>query len=270
MRYEELQGVKIPKVGLGTWSIGGSTRADPRQDSSSLAALRSALELGYAHFDTAESYAGGHTEELFGRAIHDAQVDRAGIFLTSKVRAENLSIRGVTKSCEGSLRRLGTEYLDLYLIHWPNPGVPLEDTFAALNALVERGKVRHLGVSNFSRDRLARAQATSKTPLLTNQIPYSVGERSYVKNGVLAHCQAADILITAYSPLEQRDLRVSPELLQIAKERSVTPYQIAIAWLCSQPRVITIPMSTDPSHQRANLEAADIVLTPDEIAAVRA
>jgi diketogulonate reductase-like aldo/keto reductase len=139
MRYEELQGVKIPKVGFGTWSIGGGGRADPRQDGSSLAALRSALELGYQHFDTAEAYANGHTEELLGRAIRDAQVDRSSLFLTSKVRAENLSSQGVIKACARSLRRLGTGYLDLYLIHWPNPGVPLEETLASLNALVESG-----------------------------------------------------------------------------------------------------------------------------------
>lgn len=270
MRYEELQGVKIPKVGFGTWNLGGGTRADPRQDTTALASLHSALELGYAHFDTAESYANGHTEELLGRAIQDARVDRARIFLTSKVRAENLTGRGVTRACEGSLRRLGTEYLDLYLIHWPNPAVPLEDTFAGLDALVESGKVRHLGVSNFSRDLLAAGRAASKAPLLTNQIPYSVAERSYVNNGVLDYCQSADILVTAYSPLEQRALRPSPELLQIALKRSLTPYQIAIAWLCSQPRVITIPMSTDPVHQRANLEAADIMLSADEIASINA
>lgn len=263
-----MQGVKIPKVGFGTWSIGGGTRADPRQDESSLAALRSALKMGYTHFDTAESYANGHTEELLRRAIQDAQVDRAGLFLASKVRAENLSSRGVMKACEGSLRRLGTEYLDLYLIHWPNPAVPLEDTFAGLNALVESGKVRYLGVSNFSRDLLAAGRAASKTPLLTNQIPYSVAERSYIENGVLDYCQSADILVTAYSPLEQGAFHVSPELLQIAMQRSLTPYQVAIAWLCSQPRVITIPMSADPLHQRANLEAADIVLSADEIASI--
>jgi diketogulonate reductase-like aldo/keto reductase len=268
MRYEELQGVKIPKVGFGTWSIGGETHADRRHDEASLSALRSALELGYTHFDTAESYAGGHTEELLGRAIHDAQVGRAGLFLASKVRGENLSSRGVAKACEGSLRRLGTEYLDLYLIHWPNATVRLQDTFAGLNALVEGGKVRHLGVSNFDQDLLGRARAESHTPLITNQIPYSVAERSYVKNGVLEYCQAADILVTAYSPVKEMNSRASPALLQVAARRSVSPQQAAIAWLCSQPRVITIPTSADPSHQRANLEAADIVFSHDEIAAI--
>jgi diketogulonate reductase-like aldo/keto reductase len=245
-------------------------RADPRQDASSLAALRSALELGYTHFDTAESYASGHTEELLGRVIQDAQVDRSGLFVTSKVSAENLSSRGVMKACQGSLRRLGTDYLDLYLIHWPNPAVPLEDTFTGLNALVANGKVRHLGVSNFNRDLLARAQTESQTPIFTNQIPFSIADRAHVKDGLLEYCQSADILVTAYSPLEQGAMRVSPEIRQVATKRLVTPYQAAIAWLCSQPRVITIPMSADPSHQRANFEAADIMLTPEEIAAIRA
>lgn len=270
MRYEELQGVKIPKVGFGTWNIGGGVRADRGRDAASLSALRSALELGYTHFDTAESYANGHTEELLGRAIHDSRVDRSRLFLTSKVRAENLSGRRVMKACEGSLRRLGTEYLDLYLIHWPNPTVPLEDTFAGLNALVESGVVKHLGVSNFNQDLLVRAQIVSQTPLLTNQIPFSVADRSHMEDGLVGYCQSADILVTAYSPLEQGDMRVSPELQRIATRRLVTPHQAAIAWLCSQPRIVTIPMSADPSHQRANLEAADILLSPDEIAAIRA
>jgi diketogulonate reductase-like aldo/keto reductase len=125
-------------------------------------------------------------------------------------------------------------------------------------------------VSNFDRDLLVRAQAASKMPLFTNQIPYSIADRSYVKNDVLDYCVSTDMLVTAYSPLQQGDLRVGPELLQIAKKRSVTPHQVAIAWLCSQPRIITIPMSADPSHQRTNLEAADIVLSVEEIAAIAA
>lgn len=268
MRYEEWQGERIPKVGFGTWTIGGGLHADPRRDGAWLASLRSALDLGYTHFDTAESYANGHTEELLGLAIHRAGVDRSRLFLTSKVRAENLTSRGVIRACEGSLQRLRTDYIDLYLIHWPNSAVPQEDTFAGLNALVERGKVRHLGVSNYDQNSLDRARAASKTPLLTNQVPYSVGDQSFAKNGCMKRCRAANILVTAYSPLQKGRLRADPDIRRISTTRWMSPHQVAIAWLRSQPGVITIPMSTDPQHQQANLEAADVVLSPDEVAAL--
>ena len=165
----------------------------------------------------------------------------------------------------GSLRRLGTDYLDLYLIHWPNGSVPLAETFKALNALVRSGKVRHLGVSNFNLKLLQEAQAQSEVPLFTNQVPLSVAERGYVSNGVLAYCQTNGILLTAYSPFEQNALRIGRGLASVASARGVSPYQIAIAWLASQPRVITIPMSANPLHQKENLRSADIVLSGTEI-----
>jgi len=265
MKYETVDGCGLPKVGFGTWNIGGGSRANRRRDADSLEALRSALELGYIHFDTAESYAAGHCEELLGQAIREVRTDRGRLFLTSKVSPSHLRYRGVLTSCEGSLRRLGTEYLDLYLIHWPAARMRLEEPFQALNRLVQDGKVRHLGVSNFDLNLLQESQRQSETPILTNQVPYSVHDRSYVKNDVLRYCQENQILLTAYSPLEQGSLRSGKQLAAVAKAHSVTPPQIALAWLCNQPRVITIPMSRDSVHQRQNLEAADIALSPEEM-----
>jgi diketogulonate reductase-like aldo/keto reductase len=268
MRYEELQGIMVPKVGFGTWSLGGGTRADRGRDAASLRALRSALDLGYTHFDTAESYAGGHCEELLGRAVRDAAVDRGGLFLTSKVKAENLLRDRVLKACEGSLKRLESEYLDLYLIHWPSPTIPLERTFEALNDLVRRGKVRHLGVSNFDLKLLKQAMSLSETPIFTNQVPYSLVARTCVKNGVLDFCQKNVVLLTAYSPFEQKALRVDRAVAEVARAHKARPYQIALAWLSSQPRVITIPMSANPEHQKENLAAADIVLSGADIESI--
>ncbi|MFH1184182.1 MAG: aldo/keto reductase [Chloroflexota bacterium] len=139
MRYEELHGCKVPNVGFGTWSIGGGTRADRNRDAASLAALRSAIELGYAHFDTAETYAAGHCEELLRRAIRESRTDRGGLFLTSNVQPAYLNAENVLRACEGSLRRLGTEYLDLHLIHWPNQEIDLVESFRGLNGLVKSG-----------------------------------------------------------------------------------------------------------------------------------
>jgi len=266
MRYETLQNVRLPKIGFGTWTIGGESRADYAQDSRSLRALRSALELGYTHFDTAEGYAAGHAEELLGRAVRESGLMRADLFITSKVSPEHLDYADVLSSCENSLRRLGMDYLDLYLIHWPRRGMHLADTFRALNQLVADGKVRHLGVSNFNLKLLKNAVAVSETKLLTNQVSYSLPDRTSVKNGVLAYCQENDLLLTAYSPVKRRFIRGNRPLQELARRRGFTPQQVALAWLVHQPRVITIPMSFDPQHQAENLVASDIVLTDSELA----
>ena len=157
------------------------------------------------------------------------------------------------------------DYLDLYLIHWPKVGMQLEETFRALNRLVQEGKVRHLGVSNFNLKLLQKSVALCETPLLTNQVSYSIPDRTCVKNGVLDYCQQNGILLTAYSPVNRRNIKSNPALKALAQARGVTPQQIALAWLVTQPRVITIPMSSNPQHQAQNLRAADLVLSADEM-----
>lgn len=266
MIYETIiNGEEIPKLGFGTWKIGGGSYPDPKLDSVSLAALRSALQIGYTHFDTAEVYADGHTEELIGQAIRETGVKRSTLFITTKIDPGHLEYEKVLKACEGSLQRLDMDYVDLYLIHWPRAGMNLEETFKALNKLVQDGKVRHLGVSNFNVKLLKQAREHSGTPIITNQVPYSIHDRSYVKNGVLEYCQQSGILLTAYSPVEKGSLKPNTTLRSIAEAHSATPYQVALAWLVSQPRVITIPMSLDPQHIKENLESASIVLTEKEI-----
>jgi diketogulonate reductase-like aldo/keto reductase len=265
MRYETIRDLSIPKIGFGTWTIGGDNSPDPARDARSLAALRSALELGYTHFDTAEMYAAGHAEELLGQAIRAAGMKRETLFITTKVSPEHLRYEAVLRSCEDSLRRLGMDSVDLYLIHWPRLGMNLAEAFRALNKLVMDGKVRHLGVSNFNLRLLKQSVALSETLLLTNQVSYSLPDRSCVNNGVLHYCQENDILLTAYSPVKRRFIRGNKPLQALAKQRGVSPEQIALAWLVRQPRVITIPMSFDPQHQAENLAAADIGLSEGEL-----
>jgi diketogulonate reductase-like aldo/keto reductase len=265
MRYETFHGLQIPKIGFGTWTIGGHGSPDPASDVSSLAALRSALELGYTHFDTAESYSRGHSEELLGRVIREMGVPRETLFITTKVSPEHLKPADVQKSCENSLRRLGMTYVDLYLIHWPRAGMHLPETFGALNRLVREGKVRHLGVSNFDLAQLQESAALSETPLMTDQVPYSTADRTYRDNGVLAYCQRNGVLFTAYSPVKDQDFSRNEKVQRIARARGLTPQQVAMAWLTTQPRVITIPMSFNPQHQAENLAAGDVVLNPDEM-----
>jgi diketogulonate reductase-like aldo/keto reductase len=265
MKYETIRNLAIPKIGFGTWSIGGGSYADPSVDSASLAALRSALEIGYTHFDTAEGYAAGHCEELVGRAIREAKAKREDVFITTKVSPERLRYEEVLRSCENSLHRLGIDYIDLYLIHWPGgPGTNYAETFRALNELVRAGKVKHPGVSNFKLRLLKQAQQLSETPILTDQVPYRLPHRTYVENGVVEFCQQNDILVTAYSPVKFRNLPVNKTIQAIADAHSATPYQIALAWLVAQPRVITIPMSFNPQHIRENFVSADIELTAEE------
>lgn len=268
MKYETVHGVSVPKIGFGTWRIGGDSYPDPEREPASMQALQTALEVGYTHFDSAEVYAGGHSEELLGRVIRETQTERESLFITTKVDPGHLEYEQVLRSCENSLRRLQMEYVDLYLIHWPRLGMNLEDTFRALNRLVRDGRIRHLGVSNFNLKLLKQSQSLSETPLLTNQVPYRLPDRSYVENGVLAYCQENDILLTAYSPVKFRNLPVNPTLQEIADAHSATPFQIALAWLVAQPRVITIPMSLNPQHIRENFEAAEIELTEQEFEAL--
>jgi len=266
MRCETLHNLQIPKIGFGTWSFGGTTTADHSSDAESLSALRSALDLGYVHFDTAESYSAGHSEELLGQAVRQSGIPREKLFITTKVSPEHLQFDDVLRSCEGSLRRLGMDYVDLYLIHWPRVGMKLPETFRALNRLVREGKVRHIGVSNFNLKQLSQSVALCATPLLTNQVSYSIPDRSIVKNGVLEYCQRNDVLVTAYSPVKRRNIKSNSALADIAASRGVSPQQIALAWLITQPRVIAIPMSHNPQHQAENLAAADILLSEAEMA----
>jgi diketogulonate reductase-like aldo/keto reductase len=257
-------GTEIPLIGLGTWMMGGGMRPDRRVDERALQALHQALEMGYTHIDTAEMYASGHTEELVGQALKG--VDRSKVFLTTKVMPPNLRYKSVLQSLDESLKRLGVDQVDLYLIHWSSAGVPLSETFRALNQAVREGKVRYLGVSNFKLNELKESQKLSETPIVTNQVPYSLYTRRYVQNGVIPYCQENGIIVTAYSPIEEGRLKASRQLEAIAAAHQATPYQIALAWLVSQPWVITIPMSQNPEHLRQNLEAAEIQLSEQELA----
>jgi diketogulonate reductase-like aldo/keto reductase len=264
MIFERLpDGTRVPALGLGTWGIGGGSRPDRSQDKRMVAALRTAINLGYTHIDTAEMYGDGHTEELVGQAIRGFK--REDLFLVSKAWPDHLHHDRLLASCQASLDRLGVDYLDLYLIHWPNHSIPLEETFRALNRLVSDGRARHIGVSNFSLEQLRRAHHLAETHLATNQVPYSLFERAYARNGVLDYCQQNDILLTAYTPIEKGRVARDPLVKQIASRYSVTPVQVALGWLLQQPGVIAIPMSTNPQHLRENLEATSLQLSTEDV-----
>jgi diketogulonate reductase-like aldo/keto reductase len=263
MKYALLPGGdQIPVIGLGTWSFGGGMSPNRSHDREAVATLRFALEIGYTHLDTAEMYGGGHTEELIGQALQG--LDREQIFLTTKVSASHLRYIDVLASLQSSLNRLRTEYVDLYLIHWASNHIPPAETFRALNEAVNRGLVRRLGVSNFGLRQLQESVTLAETPIATDQVPYSLANRRYAENGVLAFCQEHRILLTAYSPLKDGVLR-NRGVQAVARKHGVTPAQVALYWLVRQPGVITIPLSTSRLHLKENLEAADLDLPPEDL-----
>ena len=263
-------GRELDTIGFGTWTIGGRTHPDPSSDERDLAALRSAIKIGYRHFDTAEYYADGHSEELVGQAVRESGIPREEFFIATKVQPGNLGYQPVKKAFERSLDHLGMDYVDLYLIHWPRRNMPLEETFRAFNELIEQGRMRYAGVSNFSVSEMEEAQKYSDAPLLTNQTPLSVGKREYIQNGVLKYCQQNDVLLTAYSPI--KDIRSSQMdvLRAIGEDHNATPYQVALAWLINQSNVITIVLSHDEDHQADNYAAGEIALSDEEMQRIEA
>ena len=166
--------LKIPVLGLGTWGIGGLSAKSTEGDDGAITALRLGLDLGMRFIDTAEIYARGHSEDVVAKAIGH---DRNSVFLATKVSAEHLSYDGVLKSCNASLKRLDTTYIDLYQVHWPNPRIPISVTMKAMEQLVKDGKIRYIGVSNFSAKQTREAQeALSSLDLASNQVEYSLTE----------------------------------------------------------------------------------------------
>ena len=267
MKFETSPDLSLPKIGFGTAQLGGSTFiANRAKTNFYLTVLHSAFEIGYTHIDTSDDYVRGFAEELIGRSIRENNIQRGKLFITSKFLPAPWSYSKVMRSIEGSLRRLDTDYLDLYLLHFPNPFASMKETFRALNQLVREGRVRHIGVSNFNVKQLRNARNLSEIPLLTNQVPYNIFFRGFAKNGMLEYCQKNDILLTAYFPVKFRHRSIASDktIRDIAHAHGATPFQIALAWLVSQPRVITIPQSFNPQHQKDNFEAADIELTVTE------
>lgn len=251
MEYLEIQGERVPKIGLGTWNMRGDT---------CYRATLSALELGYRHLDTAEMY---RNEAEVGRAIADSSVDRSEIFLATKVSASHLGHAGVLEAADNSLQRLGLDAIDLYLVHWPNDRIPIEETMAGMNELVKLGKVRQIGVSNFSVNELQEAEAASQARIFTNQIEYFIGHPA---KAMLRYCQDKDILLTAYSPLDRGHLRPSSALEAVAEAHGVTIAQVALRWLIQQESVVAIPKSAHPGRQRENLDVFGFELSADDIA----
>lgn len=247
-------GFEIPVFGLGTWQMGGrETRNPENDDKKDIVAMQEAINLGVTHIDTAESYADGHAETLVGEAIKD--FERKRLLITSKIRPQNLKYEDVLKSCEESLKRLQTDYLDLYLIHSPNLEVPIEETLKAFDKLVEEGLVKNMGVSNFKTERLIEAQKHTNNKIVVNQVYYNLVIREPEHEGLLKCCQENDVILEAYRPIEKGAILVDPpEILnEMTKKYDKTPAQIVINWLISQTNVTTLTKTSNINHLKENI-----------------
>jgi diketogulonate reductase-like aldo/keto reductase len=264
-------GRRVPALGLGTWHMG----EDSRQRAAEVAALRTGLDLGLALIDTAEMYAEGGAEQVVAEAIHGR---RDGVYLVSKVYPHNASASGVVAACERSLKRLRTDRLDLYLLHWRGAH-PLEQTVAAFERLEKEGKIGGWGVSNFGVSDMADlSRVVSASPCLTNQVLYHLGSRG-IDADLLPQTAATGGSIMAYSPLGQGDILDHPTLVALAAKYAaaksagpglgvVTPATIALAWVLRQPHVIAIPKAASLAHVAANARAQDLVLAAEDLAAL--
>lgn len=265
MKYKELSnGQKIPVIGLGTWGIGGFFEADTSQEKKEIHIIREGIKLGLTHIDTAEIYGHGQTEKEIGKAIK--KFDREKIFITTKVWKTNLYYNNIIKSLESSLKRLQTDYVDLYLIHWPNPNIPIKKSMEAMEYLAEQGKIKAIGVSNFSIQEINQAQKhLKKYKVVANQIEYNLLRREAEKN-IIPFCKNHNILIIAYRPLAKGELahKGIKILDDIAKKYNKINSQIAIKWLISQKNVVVIIKSSNINHIKHNINVFGWELEPQD------
>ncbi len=252
-------GTAVPALGQGTWKMG----EDPGARLSEVAALRAGMDLGLTLIDTAEMYADGGSEEVVAEAIAGR---REQIFLVTKVYPQNATRQGVPAACERSLRRLNTDFIDLYLLHWRGR-TPLAETVVAFEKLCAEGKIRRWGVSNFDVVDLEQLDG-AVAHCATDQVLYNPEHRGS-EFDLIPWCQKRKMPMMAYSPVGQGGrLLQSPALLEVAQRHGITPAQVAIAWALRQPGMIVIPKASDPEHVRANAAAAEIQLSSEDLATI--
>jgi diketogulonate reductase-like aldo/keto reductase len=250
-------GERVPALGIGTWRMGESRAA--RQEE--IATLRLAIDLGVTLIDTAEMYGDGAAETLIAEAIRER---RDEVFLVSKVYPHNASREGATAACERSLMRLGTDRVDLYLLHWRGD-IPLEETLDAFLALQQQGKIRYYGVSNFDLADMREAAALpGGRAIATNQVLYNLARRG-IELELLPWLRERHVPVMAYSPIEQGRLLDHRQLVSFAQRHDMTPAQVALAWLLAQDGVIAIPKTGNRQRLQENLGALDHPLGSEQL-----
>jgi 2,5-diketo-D-gluconate reductase B len=247
LEYQTIKGEKVPSLGFGTWRLAGEECTK---------AVESALALGYRHIDTAQIYA---NEDEVGRAIRNSSVDREEIFLVTKVWTSSFSYDGVIRSTHESLKKLQTEYVDLLLMHWPNPSLPLEETLGAMTGLQEEGSVKHVGVSNFPPSMVE--EAARHAEIFCNQVEYHPYQ---AQEELLEQSKEMDYLLTAYSPVAGGAAVNDATLREIGKAYGKTAAQVALRWLIQQEKVAAIPKAASEDHLVGNFDIFDFELSDEE------
>ncbi len=257
---------KIFSIGLGTGT--GFKDKGKKRDQELIYVLQKTIDLGINFIDTAEVHCDGHAEALIGKVL---KKNRKKVFIATKFLPEHSSYKEVLKAAEGSLKRLQTDYIDLYQIHWPNPIVPIEETLNALEKLTKSGKVKHIGVSNFSLRQLKDIQRVSRLPIVSLQTEYNLLERS-VEYDLLPYCEKNKITVIAYTPLNSGNILKTQKYLKVfsnlSKKYRRTASQIILNFLISHPAVIAIPSTTSITHLEANVYSADFTMEKKDIKSI--
>ncbi len=248
---------KVPVIGMGTWEVGDS-RGEGR--ALEIQAVRRGIELGMGLIDTAEMYGYGNAEKLVGEAIKDV---RDEVFIATKISADHFQYEAVLKACDASLARLGVKQIDLYMLHWPNSRIPISETMKAMEELVSRGKIRYIGVSNFSVAQVEQArEALPRSELVSNEVRYSITHRS-IESELLPFCEKEKITVIAYSPLDTG--RMSSKIPKALLEKyGMTPAQLMLNWVTYGEDVIAIPKASNIKHIEENAAALEPRLSPDD------
>lgn len=255
MKTIDTQGIAMPRLGLGTFRLTGPEGQE---------AVESGLAVGYRHLDTAEMY---DNEEIVGAAIAASGVDRGSLHVTTKVWYDHLEPDAIRRACDDSLRRLRLDHVDLYLVHWPAPGMDLAAIMETMVRLKEEGRVRAIGVANFTLPLLRQAIEEVGAPIACNQVEYHV----YLdQSGLLGYMRAKGVPLVAYCPVAQGRVADDPVLARVGSRHGASPGQVALSWLLGQDGVAAIPKSKSAAGQRANLDALKVALDDDDRRAIAA
>jgi len=265
-----VDGTPISRVALGATGTGTAQGATAEGDTARIRLFRSALDLGVTVFDTAELYGGGYSEQLLGRAFGGR---RESVFICSKFNPDHATAAGIEQAVEGSLRRLGTDYIDLYQLHWPSPFVPFEETWGALSRLIDAGKVRFFGAGNCSHREFLEYRRVSGDRIAAVELPFNVSEPDAALP-FLPWATGGGKMIFAYSPLGQgrlcRSQVAEPAVSAIMQRHRVSENQLALAWIMSFPNVVPVFQTGSTQHLKENLSAASITLAAEEIRVLQA
>lgn len=259
-------GFELPVFGFGTWQMGGRETRDPNNDDKAdIFAIKSAIEIGLTHIDTAAWYAEGHTEKLVGEAIKG--FDRSKLIITTKVAPMNLHYNDVINSAKESLKRLGTDYIDVYVIHNPNPYISIKETMEAFDYLVEKQYINYIGLSNFNISQFKEAQRYSSNKIVCNHLHYNLKHRGPLLDGTIKYCQDNDVMIVAWRPVQKGVFtKEKIDILEnLCRKYGKTVNQIAINWLICQENVVTISKTRNIDHLKENLGAIGWSLEKEDV-----